>query len=410
MQTVFTDPGTPSFSSLQAQALGGIVLADVGTGAEIRGNLVSGNGAAQTTAPLSGIFIVAGEAITICNNRVLENGAGPAGASPDVGIRGGIVVLYAGTGAPGGIADIESILGQGGNDLANDGSSLRVINNVVRHPEGRALYVVAAGPVTVTGNSLSSDGFHGSFEDQFALGDIILVQDLGGPWERFDVTRLNTTDPAPDGEIFFTDYTTPVQAANYLFNTEPDSPRLFVGVGGQVSFQNNQVTFDWFVQNQPPEGVPLAIFPVALMTLDHLSVVGNQFAFRVQNLQVAPAPPDPTGAVTEPVLAHVYAAGATVDVTGNRMSETFKLVFSSIWSLGELLNFTSYNQTTHFNISEVSKGTAMTAGNQVVFSRKTFPLTNTDTAMHMFFELLFRSSVFFSPPIPRPPHSPGAPP
>jgi hypothetical protein len=402
MQPTSFNTGNQSFVNLQSLALGGIILSDVGNGAEIRNNLIRDNGSNLVSQPLSGIFVMAGEAISICGNRITGNGAAPT-TTQDTGIRGGIVVLYAGTGAPGGVAGIENVFLQGGNDLANDGSSLRVLNNVVRHPEGRALYVVAAGPVTVIGNFLSSDGFHGSSDDEFALGDIVLIQNLGGPWERFDILKLPTSPAPPSGDfVFFPGYNTPTRTGAYLLNVEPTSPRLFLGVGGQVTFQNNQVTFDWAVQRQPGQGAPLAFFPVTLMTLDHLAVTGNQFAFRVRNFQ---APPPPAGGTPiEPVLAHLFAAGATVDISGNRLSETFRLVFSSIWSLAELLNIMTFNQTTHFTFGETTQSQSVVQNNQVIFTRKDQGLPGQlfgpDGALHLFFQLLFRNTLLGPPPPP----------
>jgi hypothetical protein len=407
MQPTSPTTGNPQLVNLQQLALGGIILSDVGNGAEIRDNLIRGNGNQLVSQPLNGIFVMAGEAISICGNRITGNGAPPT-TTQDTGIRGGIVVLYAGTGAPGGIADIESVLALGGNDLANDGSSLRVLNNLVRHPEGRALYVVAAGPVSVIGNFLSSDGFHGSSDDEFALGDIILIQNLGGPWERFDIAKLSTSPNPPTGElVFFTDYTTPTMTGSYLFNVNPSSPRLFVGVGGQVTFQNNQVIFDWAVQRAPAPDAPLAFFPVTLMTLDHLAVIGNQMAFRVRNFQ-PPVPPEGTQPI-EPVLAQLFAAGATVDVSGNRLSESLRLVFSSIWSLGELVNIMTFNQTSHFVFGETTKSQAVLQFNQVMFDRHDKTLQDQlfftpDQGVHLFFQLLFRNNL--PGPIPPPPGSP----
>jgi len=393
--------GTIVPAALQKMALGGIVLSDVGTGAEIRNNVIRGNGANQLQRAINGIFILAGEAISICNNRITQNGAPPTSGTPDDAIRAGIAVLYAGTGAPAGTDDIEQVLSSGGNDLGNDGSSLRILNNVIRQPEGRAIYVVAAGPVTITGNFLSSDGFHGTGSEEFALGNIVMVQDMGGPWERFDVAQLDVTEPGVDG-IFFTGYTTPPQAANYLFNQDPDSPRLFVGVGGQVLFNNNQVTLDWLLQRQPAQGVPLATFPVTIMTLDHLSMIGNQLALRVRGLSRPPG--DDSGFPLEPILSHVFAAGATVEISGNRIADVVGLVASSIWSLGELVNFTTNNHMTHSLFAEATKSGGgvyrLVVGNQIMFDR--ILTGNPDPFLHLFFQLLFRTSLI-SPPDFRPP-------
>src|SRR5262249_53821688 len=139
----------------------------------------------------------------------------------------------------------------------------------------------AAGPVTVANNFFSTNGFHGSDfpEDEFAIGDVVLIEDLGGPWERFDIAQISESNGT------FIDYDNTFPIGTYLKNTVEASPRFFIGVGGQVLFQNNQVIYDWFVERIPTEeGVPLGIFSVALLGLDHIACVGNHLALHVHNL------------------------------------------------------------------------------------------------------------------------------
>jgi hypothetical protein len=125
---------------------------------------------------MNGIFILNGEGISISGNRIQRNG-GRASSEfiPDRGVRAGIAIMLAGTGAPSSFEFLEDVLLQGGNNLPSDGSSVRIIDNVVTQLEGRAVHVIAAGPVTISGNFFSSAGFHGSEnpEDVFAIGDVV---------------------------------------------------------------------------------------------------------------------------------------------------------------------------------------------------------------------------------------------
>jgi hypothetical protein len=234
--------------------------------------------------------------------------------------------------------------------------ALRISQNVVRQPEGRALFAVAAGSVDVIGNFFSSQGFHGATTppDATAIGDVVFIQNLGKPWEAQTGSK-------------------PLQMANFrqpsfakpYFENNLDSVyhyqhgTLFLsGDGGHVLFNDNQVVYDWQVQRLP--STFLSYFAVALVSLDHVGVHNNQFAFRM-NLDLQPTPPPvipppnpwgddrpPSPFTAELLLSNVFAMGATVHVTGNRVSEALEDTDSallSILSYGILLNTTALNQT-----------------------------------------------------------------
>ncbi len=77
---------------------GGIVLGTVTNGIEIRGNLISNNGRSNVL-PANGIFVLNGEAITIADNRVINNGGRALpNATLRPGVRSGIAVMLAGSG------------------------------------------------------------------------------------------------------------------------------------------------------------------------------------------------------------------------------------------------------------------------------------------------------------------------
>jgi hypothetical protein len=329
---------------------GGIVLGTVTNGVEIRGNLVANNGRSNVL-PTNGIFVLNGESITIADNRVINNGGR---ALPNVtlrpGVRSGIAVMLAGSGGVDSQADVNLLLGSprsqvtlGALGFDAHGAALRVLNNTVVHPEGRALHVLATGPVSIDGNSFASRGNHGSnvTADQFGVGDIILVQNFGPPWE----------DEGPD----FSNYRVPysVDLVNRYFNNWPASPgaprHLMIADGGGVLFNNNQVTFDWALQQlaNPTLRAPVAFFPVALLSLDHLGVEGNQFAFRLRGLGPSSRFTSPVLGYSEPVMSHALMVGATLQVGGNRFAENLHSTILSMLAIAQFMNQCTFNQSTH---------------------------------------------------------------
>jgi hypothetical protein len=344
---------------------GGIVLGSV-QDADLRGNVIIGNGTSPLL-PTNGIFVLCGEDIRITGNRIAGNGGRPLldsptspNAAPAPGVRAGIAVLLAGTRGATSISGIEDVLAPTpAAPLDNSGLALAVIANSVRQPEGRALHVLAAGPVAINGNFFTSDGNHGSdtLVDSFSVGDIIYVQDLGTPWEG----ALGASTPT-DG------FTLPGNAIDYLTNqplTNPFltsnntiAPRLFVGLGGGIVFNANQVVFDWEVLRVPRVGIgtPLAYFPVALLTLDHLTLSDNQFALRLRGAKIPTSPPGTSPPISgggspplmlEPILSHVFGVGATVHAASNRVAEPVTDATLSLLTISQYLTMNVFNQTTH---------------------------------------------------------------
>ncbi|HEY7371220.1 MAG TPA: DUF6519 domain-containing protein [Polyangia bacterium] len=358
-------PATPL--DLPVLPFGGIVLATVTDSAVIAGNTIEGNGTSPTLAT-SGIFVLNGEGIEIAQNKIARNGglAAPDDAgtdnTPARGVRAGIAVMLAGNpgGTTGVIEDTLDIDPTTRPQASNSALALRVYQNSVQQPEGRALHAVATGPVAVDGNFLSSQGFHGasSAMDGFAIGDVVFVQDLGAPWEIVDANELfdgsDINNPFPG-------FTAPAGAPAVLVNNPTDSPRRFVGVGGAVLFVNNQIIYDWDVKRPVPTveasfQPPLSYFAVAVLTLDHLCCVGNHFALRlggVEGLTLNPPLTDPApfpeleALLTEPLLANAFLGGSTVQVARNRFAENVLATTLSMISGAELMNMTSGNIGTH---------------------------------------------------------------
>jgi len=175
---------------------GGIVLGMVDA-LSIKDNIIDSNIADSNIAngvlPTNGIFILDGTELTIENNRIVDNAGRAFDTSVPVrsGVRAGIAVMLAGT-DPQTESDLDQILARQGFSGTN-GLALRICGNSVRHPEGRALHVVGLGPFQIEGNFFCSLGNQGGDDgvEQFAIGELIYVQNLGGPMERFDLDPNN---------------------------------------------------------------------------------------------------------------------------------------------------------------------------------------------------------------------------
>jgi hypothetical protein len=397
---------------------GGIVLAAATGGCDIRNNIIRSNGNRGQTAPfvpVNGIFILNGDGISISGNRITENGDVPSidkDQPPLPGVRAGIAVMLAGTGPANDLGEVNYFLeGKGHLDAAN--FSLRVVGNSVRQPEGRALHAVATGAVTIERNFFSSRGNHGSNElsDLFMVGDVVFVQNLGTPWEASDLepqvmfvddpkdlprrwvvgltpeTRFSPPPPPQDPTFPQQPAVPPASASSiqdtairYLLNqARLRSPEFFVGTGGALQFHGNQVSYDWELRRLPPprrnassangseRPTPLSFFPTALLTLDHLAISANQFAFRLQiqnpDISLTGLPeghktiesPPPVGVLSQPLISNVFGIGGTVNVTGNRSSEQLGLTTASIVSIAEIQNLTAYNQSSSDSIGFVSR-------------------------------------------------------
>jgi hypothetical protein len=151
----------------------------------------------------------------------------------------------------------------------------------------------------------------------------------------------------------------PTRAFETLLDTVSTSPRGYLGGGGQIQFNNNQTTFDWIVSGPSTQGAPLSFFPVVLLTQDHLGVLGNHLALRVVGEEVLAGLPRPfpnnpgdaeafqAGFAFEPILSHILAAGVTLNVQLNRISENVRASYLSLLANADLLSYTAYNQATH---------------------------------------------------------------
>jgi hypothetical protein len=345
--------------SIPVLPFGGIVLATVTEGLTITANSIIGNGQSPVL-PTNGIFILNGDGIVIQQNRIAANGVLALDGTDNAlqaGVRAGIAVMLAGTDGASSTDDIDKELAVTSDEphsLDSTGIALRVAGNSVQQPEGRALHVVVAGSAAIDGNFLSSQGFHGAPtpDEGFAIGDVVFVQDLGAPWETTDASAAFNEDTQS-----FPGFNVPGGTAAYLLNNVARSPRLFMGAGGSLLFNNNQVIYDWDVKRAPDAGgqtVPLSFFAAVLMTLDHVGCVGNHFAFRLGKVPaglppplIMNLPPSDNAALNAPLLSYALVGGGTSQVARNRFAENVQSVILSAITVGQLLNMTVFNTATH---------------------------------------------------------------
>jgi len=329
----------------EESGFGGVALAG-GSGLVIRDNAIENN-AGRFGDPTCGIFILEGRAISIDRNRITGNGELPQANRPALtGNRGGIVILDAG---------VESLyldpLGQGetAGRRQNGVPALRVHDNVVVAPSGRALDVVALGPVSIHGNQFTALGASFQFEDSNnstlgATDDVAFFRmrnaasinfmeretaSVGSFQNVLGGAVVSVLDLGTSNELYG-------QLAGFsglfrnekpssTFTTELDEPKEFIG--GNILFHDNQVVFDAFD--------PVTTFAwssVNLLSLADVSMVGNQLDCDLVN---------------DAVMANGFALGFSVRVADNRFTEgAFNALLSAL-SFGLIFNCTTGNQSTH---------------------------------------------------------------
>lgn len=146
---------------------GGVSLPVVES-ARIAGNHVHDNGP-RASDPACGVFVGHGDNLEVSDNVLAANGAvaSDAGQNRHAGIRGGICVRFAGA------------ISTRFSSASGRNAALRVHDNRIDQPAGRALTAMAFGPVSIADNHLNSEfsGLFG-FLDTFVGG--VLLLNLGG--------------------------------------------------------------------------------------------------------------------------------------------------------------------------------------------------------------------------------------
>lgn len=287
---------------VQTIGQGGISLG-LTESAVIADNLIYENGG-SAIKPICGIFIGAGEDIQITSNRITANGTLPpeyetAGLE---GVRGGIVVRFATAFVAGGTAD------------ANQKPALRIEDNRIDQPAGRAVTAYAFGPVSCVGNSFNSER-DGRWNVLDALVGAALILNLGGIHRalRFGQATNALDTAAGHAGATAAGGAGGVAAATAAGDFRNQALAEQVIPGGEVLFNGNQVRMG-----------PLnrTFISQLIMTLDDTGYDGNQSAtFRADLL-----------------FANALVLANTLRTTDNRWREEARACYFSLLSYAFTMN------------------------------------------------------------------------
>lgn len=316
---------------IEFQGYGGIALAAV-SGLVIRDNVIEDNGP-DHLKPICGIFVLRGNGIDIGRNRIFNNGArnNLPSAQAEPGPRGGIYIAYAI--APRKIVTVPVNPFQTARSLSQIVSpvttvafslglpAVKIYNNIVCVPLGRALVITAVGPVSVTDNHFTSLGaVRASAANRFEAATVD-IQNLGVSSENWHqptgYALLRQAVPPPASTFIGDDLVLPgpivAPLGQYLGN-------------GNVLFCDNLCELNLL---EVPE--PAATLSIRIISLDDIGFHQNQCDCDL---------------VSGNLPMQVYLHAFTVRATGNRFKEPVGHAALSASTFG-YLNTTTNNQSTH---------------------------------------------------------------
>lgn len=282
---------------------GGISLALV-EAARISGNHIHENGP-RAVDPACGVFVGYGDNLEVTDNVLAANGAATTGFEDNrnAGIRGGVYVRFAGA--------LTAHLSRSSGRHA----ALRVHDNRIDQPAGRALTAFTFGPVSVANNHLNSEhsGLFGFLDT--AVGGVLIIN-LGGIHRV--LARLFGAYLAFE----------PGQSAKGRFVTAAERALP----GGETLFDDNYVRLG--LDNR-------SITSHLLLTLDDLGYAAN------------------TSAVYrgDPFFANAVLMGDSVRATASRLREDVTRTLSLL-TTGLRMNMTALNQADHCIVAQPTAGTA----------------------------------------------------
>ncbi|MEM9446414.1 MAG: DUF6519 domain-containing protein [Verrucomicrobiota bacterium] len=308
---------------LDEMGYGGIALAWA-YNLVIKGNLIEKNGR-DYLDPVSGIFVLYGEGVEIASNRVLHNGEKKATSPKQAkqGKRGGITIANA-------TPPMKPILFKDKMIPVPSGvPAVSIRDNIVSTPLGQALSVEGIGQMSIEANQLHS------------YGQMPLTEDSGFQAVTVDIRNLGMSQEIYGG---FTAFAMALgkgsknvqKSGNKMWGSEKLYEKssglgsLGIGrflIGGQVLFNDNQVTLDLF-----ETGKTVSLCSTLVVTFDDISFRGNQCAASLSD---------------DILLANALLFGFSLRAGGNRFQETLMRAAASLFSLSIAMNNTSGNQATH---------------------------------------------------------------
>ena len=290
---------------------GGIALADC-VRLVIVENVIADNGP-NHLEPVCGVYVLRGEGVDLSNNRIVNTGAKtiePA-TSARPGARSGIHIEHA-------FAPIQDPLVPRRPPRPDGVPAVKVHDNIVTQPLGRALALQALGPVSVQDNRLVSLGFVPGSPDALATTVMILNLGLGNDVPMRHLISLLNAFAGNPGSL--------IPCAEALVRRPGDVLPGLLSPSGKVLFSGNQCTLDLMDAN-----AAFAFSSILIATLDDLGFHDNQCE---------------SDLTTQFVLTHAVLFGVTMRAGGNRWSEGWVNAFWSAVTVG-FLNATTNNQSTH---------------------------------------------------------------
>lgn len=319
---------------------GGIALADVSDLA-VRDNVIEQNGV-NNPQPVCGIFILHGEGVQICGNRILGNGGRPR-VLPDKmflgkvgsGRLGGIQIVFAVAPVAVPAASLQNIAALFALQIKvpepAGPPAFDVHHNVVHSPVGPALFATALGPVSVRDNQLSSGAVLDPAHPSVLAPGVAFVFNLGVSNEAY--------------------------AQQILFASTASGPKISTGlddlrvggrlVNGNILFTGNQCSLDLL-----EAGRSGAFTSLTLASLDDVAVQNNQSDCNL-------------GLRNDFMVTNAFVIGASTRVCCNRFKEgLFQSAYSAMTTA--ILNTTNGNQSTHCLLAKGPAALLNSAPNTVV--------------------------------------------
>lgn len=324
----------PDLDNMTNEAgFGGISLGDANH-AIITENLIENNGVTRQE-PICGIFILAGERIDISNNQILNNGPQPLRdvGNPELaqnaqrGSRGGIVIRmsFAAVGrslAPAFASESPSRVTDVKLPVREGIPAVKVHDNIVVQPLGRALFLMAMGPVSVVGNHFTSQGI-AAHDVAGTIAGAILILNLGISKDLMAFMLLNSyrslarpNAGEPQAESITTDPNASLRQIE----------RIAYLPNGAVLYSNNTTTLDLRDRE-----INFAFSAQVIVSLDDVGYTSNY---------------SECTSLIDIVLTNAFLAGVTVRTNDNRFQEGFTVAFLSLLSIATMNTATS-NQSTH---------------------------------------------------------------
>jgi hypothetical protein len=325
-QNLRLDLGNQEIGPTSGIGLGGIALAACEY-LTVRDNWIQDNGR-DSPDPVCGVYVQYGAGVLIEGNQVTGNGsAGPDPRQAKPGPRGGILVDVS---TPPFSDELPAVLSTGAKPTSAAAAprgfpALRVCDNVVVAPLGRALYTTSAGAVSVVANQLTTRAV--------ALRTYVSASTVNQPLAEFGAAVLvNAVAAAPELGAAHVTYST--MGFNQPLTAYAGGGGLLMGfilaprdrfVGGNVLFDDNQVTLEADRLSDA-----FIVSAVTVFSPSDVSIASNQSDCRLRENWL---------------LTNVWSQCRTLRMTANRCHETLDTRGMSALTMAQM-NDTANNQGT----------------------------------------------------------------